>query len=483
MAVHRIRLDAHEHATFLAENRKDPITKEPLRAGMEIVVCANDKYAFIADSWTGACPLCQCTDTLPTVPVNSLPQRLGGIRPEALPPIPSPTRPTEADAGQRRVIEGRFADTLSIVPANNLPQGPEDTRPAAPGQDSTPTNPTGADVQQRKTIKRWLVVGAILVFGFFVFMCVIFELLGNKTTGLGQTATVPVAVVVDTETLEMTSARADSSPSTNQNIPPLSKDNMEMVFVAEGEFRMGSLPGDSYANANEMPQHTVYLEAFWIDKTEITNEMFAQFIEATGYRTDAEQNGTGTIYDNNQGGNPWISGVQGVNWQHPHSASDSIFEKSRWPVVQISWNDADAYCRWAGRRLPTEAEWEKAARGTDGRLYPWGNDSPNANLLNYNRLVGHLTDVGTYPAGASPYGAFDMLGNAYEWVFDIYSSDYYQNSPNSNPQGPTTGHTRVIRGGSWNYGLNWTRITSRSALEQNFSVETLGFRCAINATS
>jgi len=254
-----------------------------------------------------------------------------------------------------------------------------------------------------------------------------------------------------------------------------------MVYIPAGDFLMGATADAQYANPNEMPQHTVSLDAFCMDRTEVTNGMFTLFVQKTGHQTDAERLGNGIVLDFNQSGSPWVEGEPGVSWRHPHSASDSISGLDNRPVVQVSWNDAFAYCQWADRRLPTEAEWEKAARGTIGRLYPWGNDAPNANLLNYNRLVGHLTDVGSYPAGASPYGALDMLGNAYEWVFDRYDSSYYSHPDSSNPQGPSSGSSRIIRGGAWNYGLDWTRITSRSKLEPTDRIETLGFRCTSDA--
>ena len=255
-------------------------------------------------------------------------------------------------------------------------------------------------------------------------------------------------------------------------------DNMTMIYIPAGEFPMGFISGDPDAKPNEKSQHTVQLSAFWIDRTEVTNRMFALFVQATGYRTDAERHGTGTIYSINQDGIPWSMDVADVSWLHPHSPSDDISGLGNRPVVQVSWNDSSAYCKWAGRRLPTEAEWEMAARGTDGRMYPWGNTAPNKNLLNFDMQVGHSTDVGSYPGGASPYGALDMLGNAYEWVNDWYDPGYYDKSPAKDPQGPGSGSFRVIRGGAWNYGLDWTRTTSRSELDPAASVETLGFRCA-----
>jgi serine/threonine-protein kinase len=259
------------------------------------------------------------------------------------------------------------------------------------------------------------------------------------------------------------------------------QDEMVMVYVPAGDFLMGAKAGDLIEDANELPQHTINLDAFWIDRTEITNGMFAKFVQATGYQTDAERFGTGTALDFLQGRSSWDPARSGVSWQHPNNPSDNIDNLSMRPVVQVSWNDASAYCKWVNRRLPTEAEWEKAARGEDGNIYPWGNEDPNADLLNFDLLVGHLTDVGSYPAGASPYGALDMLGNAYEWVFDWYDSNYYSHSPASNPQGPISGSTHIIRGGSWNYGVVWTHTTSRSKLVPTARVETLGFRCSLDA--
>jgi formylglycine-generating enzyme required for sulfatase activity len=255
-------------------------------------------------------------------------------------------------------------------------------------------------------------------------------------------------------------------------------DGMVLVYVPDGVFVMGAAKGAQFANPDEMPVHDVEIAAFWIDKTEITNAMFMVFVEKTGYQTDAEKAGTGIILDFSQVGSPWMADAPGVNWRHPHNPSDDISVMAQRPVVQISWNDAYSYCRWAGRWLPTEAEWEKAARGTDGRLYPWGDNPPGMDLLNFDRKVGHLTEVGSYPDGASPYGALDMLGNAYEWVNDWYDPTYYSYAPDTDPQGPSQGTTRVIRGGSWNYGLNWTRTTSRSSLNPAARTDTLGFRCA-----
>ncbi|MGH2619751.1 MAG: formylglycine-generating enzyme family protein, partial [Anaerolineales bacterium] len=170
-----------------------------------------------------------------------------------------------------------------------------------------------------------------------------------------------------------------------------------MVFVPAGPFEMGSNSGDN----SERPVHTVTLDAFWIDRTEVTNAMYEMCVNAGA----CESPGRTESYSR--------SSYHG----------DSQF--ANYPVIFVSWYDAKASCEWAGRRLPTEAEWEKAARGKDGRTFPWGNASPDANLLNFDLDVGDTTETGEYPAGASPYGALDMAGNVWEWVNDWYEETYY----------------------------------------------------------
>jgi formylglycine-generating enzyme required for sulfatase activity len=243
-------------------------------------------------------------------------------------------------------------------------------------------------------------------------------------------------------------------------------DRAEMVLVPAGEFSMGS-DGDELDRLevsrgfyeDEIPRHRVYLDAFYIDKYEVPNARFQQFVQATGYRTQAERS------DDN------------ATWRAPRGSGSSMTSLEQHPVVQVSQKDAKAYCTWAGKRLPTEAEWEKAARGTDGRSYPWGNqfDSKRGNFV--GKSTGTVP-VGSYEGGQSPYGAHDMAGNVWEWVAGWYSKDYYKNSPARNPQGPASGDQAVLRGGGWLVYAIDVRAPHRDRGAPAGRNDSIGFRCA-----
>ena len=219
---------------------------------------------------------------------------------------------------------------------------------------------------------------------------------------------------------------------------------MVMVYVPAGGFMMGSTDADTEASANEKPQHRVYLDAYWIDRTEVTKAQYQRCV-ASGICAAPSCSGTG---------------------------------KGDHPVVCVSWQDASKYCAWAERRLPTEAEWEKAVRGTEGRKYPWGNDAPDCSRVNYSGCGDTTTAVGSYPYGASAYGALDMAGNVWEWVADWYNDKYYTKSPAENPPGPDSGDVRVLRGGSWNYFQRVVRAAVRDRLFTDGRNDFVGFRCA-----
>ena len=250
----------------------------------------------------------------------------------------------------------------------------------------------------------------------------------------------------------------------------IGKDGAEMVLIPAGEFQMGSSDGAS----DEKPIHTVYLDAFYIDKYEVTNAQYKKFVQATGHK---EPEGYRYINGNWQSGfKPW---------------SDSNFNGDNQPVVCVSWEDAKAYADWAGERLPTEAEWEKAARGgVTGKKYVWGDEwPPTKNAGNFDdettvdssRIDGYSDGyVYTAPVGSfkpNGYGLYDMAGNVWEWCADWYDSNYYANSPKSNPTGPSSGQYRVLRGGSW-YDLDVIlRTPRRSSYAPTLSRSGIGFRC------
>ena len=246
------------------------------------------------------------------------------------------------------------------------------------------------------------------------------------------------------------------------------KDGAVMVYVPAGEFLMGTSDADiEYYKEifplrrisrfdNERPQRTVHLDAFYIDKFEVTNQQYKQFLSETGYTPK-------------------------------HYLDYEPYNTPNFPAAVLEWEDAVAYADWAGKRLPTEAEWEKAARGTDGRIWPWG-DEWDGTKLSGNDGTGlkdgykETAPVGQFPQGASPYGAHDMAGNLWEWVSDWYDPNYYQTAPpNVNPKGPETGDGHVLKGGGWAENLDFTRCANR--LGGNPGSLLRGFRCAMDVPS
>lgn len=265
----------------------------------------------------------------------------------------------------------------------------------------------------------------------------------------------------------------------------------DMVLIPAGEFLMGS-PAGSDGLPDEQPQRSIFVGSVFLDRHEVTNEEYQAFVSAANHRMPENNNPTSTLWSN-QAPMPGIE---------------------RHPVVNVSWIDAVAYCHWNGKRLPTEAEWEKAARGTDGRRYPWGNqwDIQLANSASYwagrtiefdsgadweafwvkgegakiakeKGLNGEVltTPVGSFPAAASPYGLVDMAGNAAEWVQDWYDPNYYRSAPLTNPAGPARGAIKSMRGGSWLKPAVSLRTSDRDWGMMDSRPSGTGFRCAKDA--
>lgn len=253
----------------------------------------------------------------------------------------------------------------------------------------------------------------------------------------------------------------DGETAAPVELPPLGS----MALIPEGEFLMGNNEG----HRNERPEHLVWLSPYYMDYYEVTMGEYQKFLEETDHDPPP-------LWDD-----------------------AAAYEVGDRPAVGVTWHDAAAYCKWVGKRLPTEAEWEKAARGTDGRRYPWGHMQPFVDIANYNKgttgwvsyaitlapvtsgITGMSIRHGLKQGGRSPYGLFHMAGNAAEWVADWYDPHYYEVSPKRNPKGPETGEKKVIRGGSWEDPPDGLRVTRRTSARPDYQDLTIGFRCAKDA--
>jgi len=243
------------------------------------------------------------------------------------------------------------------------------------------------------------------------------------------------------------------------------KDGAPLKRIPAGEFLMGTSISKRDGGRNEYPERRIFLDAFYMDSLEITNGRYLEFVKATGHRIpEHPRDKTLTLW-------------QGATV--PAAFKDH-------PVINVDWSDAAAYCAWAGRRLPTEAEWERAARGTTGRRFPWGDAEPTrtlANYLNQWRNGGGLEPVGSHLQGASPEGVQDLQGNVWEWVSDWYDPHYYEKGPLRNPKGPNEGTRKVMRGSGWESEAPLLRSAHRLSSDPKNRNHSLGFRCAIDAAS
>jgi len=338
----------------------------------------------------------------------------------------------------------------------NQPIHPEIIEPPPPG---------------RRRINWWLIIG-FTVFGFLIviflknYLLISARIAEPTNTLLQPIPTLTAHPPGPTEVSANTPASSPSPVFTNREIID-PKDGMALVYIPAGEFEMGSSRAeDPQAFDEELPQHIVYLDAYWIDKTEVSNAQYAMCVADSGACTKPANNYSvtqGSYYDNSQ--------------------------YADYPVIFVSWSQATAYCAWTGRRLPTEAEWEKAARGLDRCIYPWGNTF-DGSLVNYcdincqaNWKDGRFDDgyidtspVGEYPDGASMYGVLDMSGNVYEWVADWFEP--YNQSRQTNPTGPDAGLEKIIRGGSWGDDPAHIRSSIRSPINADNWLDFIGFRCA-----
>ncbi len=288
---------------------------------------------------------------------------------------------------------------------------------------------------------------------------------------INPTAPAVASTIDESSSAELTSIpEMTFTPEMAPSSQIINGEDNEMVLIPAGEFTMGRSAQDEFTSCQELnqdcqlsafmdeePVHQVYLDAFSIDKTEVTNALY-KACEDQGVCDPPQESNSNT-----------------------QSSYYGNSEFDHYPVVYVSWDQAKTYCEWRGARLLTEAEWEKAARGTDGRTYPWG-ENIDESFANFNYDVSDTTAVGNYEKGKSPYGVYDMAGNVWEWVADWYSATYYGKSPTENPPGPVSGDMRVLRGGSWGLVGFSVSTSYRYARDPIDTSPDLGFRCARDGT-
>ena len=284
-------------------------------------------------------------------------------------------------------------------------------------------------------------------------------------------------------------------------------DTAGMVLIPGGEFLMGNERDYGFPRDGEGPVHAVTVAPFYLEVTTVTNERFNAFVNATGYKTEAERFGWSFVFEGDLSakqratavrgvvhGSEWWCRVDGATWRHPEGPGSNIKQRWQHPVVHVSWNDAAAYAAWAGKRLPTEAEWEFAARGglAAGNRFPWGDVLEPEGRHRMNVWQGVFPSKNTAAdghAGVAPaqsfkpnaYGLYQMTGNVWEWCADWFDAAYYRNSPKENPAGPEKGNERVMRGGSYlchaSY-CNRYRVDARNRNAADTGTTNIGFRCA-----
>ena len=290
---------------------------------------------------------------------------------------------------------------------------------------------------------RGVLIGAIIfVFASFIFMIAAMVWESHKAKQMKE-----LAMSIKTESRPAASKTASQDFSMYKT--RMGDEGREMIQIPEGPFMMGSKDGDP----DEAPEHQVFLKAFFLDKKEVTQDEYARFAKMTKRPMPKIE-----VFEDDQ----------------------SKLLKPEFAVMSVSWDEAVAYCKWAGKRLPTEAEWEKAGRGEGKRKYPWGESfAPgNANVDGSEDGYQYLAPPGSFEAGRSPYGLYDMTGNVAEWVADSYDESYYKKSPYRDPKGPDDADLKVVRGGSWRETEHNARLSKRFAAKHWRADITIGIRCA-----